>query len=654
MKEDFKEPENAKTLMTSAGDRATEIKTMPENEFHIGITMAGAASAGCYTGGAMDYLFEVLELWENAKKGQLPDGLDEDILALVPPHKVIIDVMGGTSAGGMTTAMAALYAMKGKINPVVDPKNLGNKKDNLFYDSWVFMGDKNEAGSEKILQKTLDTGDLEISGKIMSLLNSSFIDAIAEEAFKCEGTLEKCMDCLPGYISPELEVLISHTMLRGVPLNIEFTTPIGQLRKTNQNPTHSTYEHFTISHFKLNGGSQPRMGEYLWLNPYDPASLSLLKLAVKATGAFPVGLQYREFGPSDLSSDYIKSVTGRIVSRNFDESDLDKKIKISWPSDFPKSFEFVTVDGGAINNEPFGEVLSVLKSKWGEKAEGADYRYGIIMIDPFPDRFDGSQQYKQPSDLFDVVPQIIATLWDQSKVKRADLLEAYSSDYYRGVIFPVKWEGADDSPKYKNLYPIACDAAMAFGGFLDIKFRHHDFFLGRDNTRNFLRFYFSLPYDPDKGIVHPIHKTWSPEMVNVFIIKRDGKAFLPIIPDLNMLKDFVKDKRPNPYEHTVKLMPKYNPRELFALRGDFKKRAEKMLNLAFDKMSSTSKTRTHPKAQQWMDVYFKSSWWKRFKGQLGSWIIEILFRWNKSKLASNISRSAIFWVLKDLEKKGLI
>ena len=35
--------------------------------FHIGLTMAGAVSAGCYTAGVMDYLFEVLELWENCK-----------------------------------------------------------------------------------------------------------------------------------------------------------------------------------------------------------------------------------------------------------------------------------------------------------------------------------------------------------------------------------------------------------------------------------------------------------------------------------------------------------------------------------------------------------------------------------------------------------
>mgnify|MGYP000294822413 FL=1 len=38
------------------------------NAFHIGITMAGAVSAGAYTAGFIDYLIEILELWGKQKK----------------------------------------------------------------------------------------------------------------------------------------------------------------------------------------------------------------------------------------------------------------------------------------------------------------------------------------------------------------------------------------------------------------------------------------------------------------------------------------------------------------------------------------------------------------------------------------------------------
>jgi Cft2 family RNA processing exonuclease len=39
-----------------------------ENTFHLGITMAGAVSAGAYTAGFIDYLIEILEFWEKQKK----------------------------------------------------------------------------------------------------------------------------------------------------------------------------------------------------------------------------------------------------------------------------------------------------------------------------------------------------------------------------------------------------------------------------------------------------------------------------------------------------------------------------------------------------------------------------------------------------------
>ena len=36
--------------------------------FHLGIAMAGAVSAGAYTAGVLDYLFETLERWEKEKQ----------------------------------------------------------------------------------------------------------------------------------------------------------------------------------------------------------------------------------------------------------------------------------------------------------------------------------------------------------------------------------------------------------------------------------------------------------------------------------------------------------------------------------------------------------------------------------------------------------
>jgi len=74
---------------------------MTQEPFRIGLTMAGAVSAGAYTAGVVDYLLETLELWQEAKDRSDPD---------VPKHEVIIEVVSGASAGGIvgTLLLAAL------------------------------------------------------------------------------------------------------------------------------------------------------------------------------------------------------------------------------------------------------------------------------------------------------------------------------------------------------------------------------------------------------------------------------------------------------------------------------------------------------------------------------------------------------------------
>ena len=72
----------------------------PENAinpgtFHIGLSMAGAISAGAYTAGVFDMLMEALEAWQVTKDKE------KDLPAkTVPTHNVIISVISGASAGG--------------------------------------------------------------------------------------------------------------------------------------------------------------------------------------------------------------------------------------------------------------------------------------------------------------------------------------------------------------------------------------------------------------------------------------------------------------------------------------------------------------------------------------------------------------------------
>ena len=632
-----------------------------DKTFHLGFTMAGAASAGCYTAGVMDYFFEVLNLWEDAKAGILPEGWDKRILDYVPKHNVVIDAMGGTSAGGMTTVMSAIYALKGNIKPVYDPdvELKGKKRDNILYDSWVLMNDDENADTPKLFEKTFGTGDLEESGKIQSLLNSTFIDDICENAFTDDGKpLNK-----PAYISESLELVLSHTMLRPLPLAVDFTTPINQNRADKQNPAHNTYEHFTVSHYKLDYENLSRFEKVKYI-PFDPfgKGKETLKLATKATGAFPVGLKFREVVADRLCSLYLRSTANEITFNRLSDINSPDCPKIKWKEKTPDQYKFVSVDGGAINNEPFGEVMAILKKRYGKKEAGEPYKYALVMIDPFPDLPDPAE-YKQPDDLFSVVPALISTLWDQAKVKRGEMLDAYSNNYFRGEIFPVRYVKGRKDPAD---YPIACGAAMAFSGLLDIDFRHHDFFLGRRNARNFIRTYLTLefhkdPAKPQGDIVHPIHEDWNDDMIK-YLRKpgEPGKTFLPIIPDLHFLKENFEKTYHGPYQGEMPPWPQYDPEKLFALHDKIKARICMMLDLAHAKVTDHKKVdKDEPihkstLTEQRMNDFYGNTRWQRFKGKVTTKVISTLFKWNRGNIAEKLAKTAVEKILVDLEKWGLL
>ena len=90
------------------------------NSFHLGLTMAGAVSAGAYTAGFMDYLLEALNAWQNEK-----DKHKHNVNSEIPNHNVVIDAIGGASAGGMVSMITTLALLDGGLKPVLE---LSHKK----------------------------------------------------------------------------------------------------------------------------------------------------------------------------------------------------------------------------------------------------------------------------------------------------------------------------------------------------------------------------------------------------------------------------------------------------------------------------------------------------------------------------------------------
>ncbi len=322
-----------------------------------------------------------------------------------------------------------------------------------------------------------------------------------------------------------------------------------------------------------------------------------MQLATKATGAFPAGLLYREFTADNFNKAYLENVMKRIALGQLgtEDPDPEKRIKLKY---LKKGYSSFTVDGGAINNEPYREVMSLLKDKYAPITDERYPQFGVVMIDPFPDQGQFSGPYEKPADLLDVVPAILGALTDQARVKRRELLENDSADSFRAIIFPRRWtihhpEGGEPFPSPEK-HPIASAGAMAFAGLLDIEFRQHDFFLGRNNARNFFRYWFSFPYDEANDIIHPIHRSWTQAMRQAFAFKpneRSDDLFLPIIPDIQLL---LAPQPTEKWEHlklTIDQFPQYDADRLFRLRPAMTSRFLQIIELL---KTREGKRRTKP------------------------------------------------------------
>jgi hypothetical protein len=149
-------------------------------------------------------------------------------------------------------------------------------------------------------------------------------------------------------------------------------------------------------------------------------------------------------------------------------------------------------------------------------------------------------------------------------------------------------------------------------------------------------------------------------MVDLFIFKRkdkdtgEDKFFLPIIPNLQELKDKLENVKRNPFERTVKEWPTYNPENLFALVPKMEERVKKMTAITIEKYNQETKDVKHPVTEKLINSYYREGLLKRAKGWVFGKIFNIILATNKGTIAKKATKAAVAWILKDLEDKKLI
>ena len=532
---------------------------MSKQTFHLGLSLAGAVSAGAYTAGFVDYLLEALSEWEKAKEEQADNKSSN-----IPNHDVIIDAIGGASAGGMVGMIATLAMYSGNWKPV---KKISNTKTgNILYDSWVFLDDdlnlydKTKSG-KSTFEKMLDTSDIHPEVGATSLLNSNPIDAIAERVFN-ELSTDASLDNFPKFMSKDLRLLITLTSLR--PLDYKVKLSRIKSKFLDATPAHRVSSHDIVAHFKLNYDELKDKNQYLPFHPKNLKSKDFLIKVTKATGAFPIGLKPRYFDNEFTTSYLNNSLTVR-------KSLVEEKDVFIEPEVSP-NFQFTAIDGGTINNEPFDEVLRHLINKHGEP-NSENPKFGTVLIDPFPSFFDAesvdSINYRV-SSIMGILGALVPTILNQARNKQND---TYGVGLFKLMSFPRKLKSG--KMEVREHPPLATGALEGFGGFLDIKFRQHDFFLGRDNARNFLRGILFLECDKDDP--NNLFYGVSDEAIDAFkknVEQKDGsvKVYMPIIPDLSKI-----DGDTNPTKYEVEDFPKFDSKAFKNLKKPIKNRIKAIL-----------------------------------------------------------------------------
>jgi hypothetical protein len=443
-----------------------------DRTFELGLVMAGAISAGAYTAGVLDFLFEALDAYNEEKHKPGWDG---------PTHDVRIPIMSGASAGGMTSAICALHAFH-DLAHVWPGKPVPPPEQNRLYSSWV---------SDISLDRLLETSDLDAPGLrgLKSVLCCDVLDKIVDEAFTMSGDRERAW--IGRGDDHSLRVRMTLTNLRGAPYSFP-------LFGTDTNETYGMLNHGDYFDFAVGKTSTLPPEAEPGAMPLDVMNLAqkewdVYRETALATGAFPVGLAPRIISRPDTAFYRAAQTYG------YQDPQTGEFCPVAPDTSFNDvaPYSFVSVDGGVIDNAPLELARRYLSGSAVVQNErsGDGANKAVLLIAPFPN-FAATPPEDDNDLLTNVLQRLLAALIDQARFKPEELqLAANDTCFSRFMISPTRV--GNGSPAAKQ-FPIACGVLNGFGGFLHESFRRHDYLLGRRNAQAFLRWNFGLPQTNDR------------------------------------------------------------------------------------------------------------------------------------------------------------
>jgi hypothetical protein len=478
--------------------------------YQLGLALAGAISAGAYTAGALDFLFQALSEWE-ANRGN----------AGVPDHRVVLKVIAGASAGAITGALGAVALARG-----LHPRGFSSDQAKDFYPdsykthqrwqcvlpslyrTWVelpAMVGRDGVGG------LLGTNDIETAADatmLRSLLDATLLDDIKRAALKPgDGDADQLIGSPVPFVAQRLHVYMTISNMRGIPFKVGFgrnsygmqtigdrihyvVTDLGDCDLANKQSwveEDAREASLSISVKTLPGQQDNQLGDW---DVYGTAAL--------ASGAFPLGLASRR-----LSFKWAHYTERRYP--------IPIPPGVAIQPSFPllaaeqDAFTFESVDGGLVNNDPFDYAQYALTGEPGKPTDGTTVDRAIVMVAPFPEPPEFLPEGSPSPAVTAILRALFPAVMNQSRFRTSELAPAVNErDFGRFLIAPLRripraTPTSVGAQAQSEPFPIACGLLGGFGGFLDEKFRAHDFQLGRRNCQQFLRTSFLVP--PDNVVV---------------------------------------------------------------------------------------------------------------------------------------------------------
>lgn len=364
-----------------------------------------------------------------SKEGPVPTEKMLDDPNVVPPTRFVVDIVSGTSAGG--------------INGIFLGKALANGQDmEQLRELWVREGD-----IEKLINDKLSIeGVLSQQSPPTSLLNSERMYLELLKAFDgMDGEEQRSDKALSPFVD-ELDLFITSTDLQGVVLPIRLSDGLVYERR------HRNVMRFVYSSPTMSGEIDPRNDFHKKYNPF-------LAFAARCTSSFPFA-----FEPMVLSDN------DRILNRlkEYHRNEDSKGESSAWHRFFkdyldPRGVSSVAFpkrafgDGGYLDNKPFTYATETLMNRNADVP--VDRK--LIYIEPSPEHPEDEVETMQKPDAIQNVMAALVSLpryetirEDLQRVKDRNRLiervnaitEGVDRDYFK-VKPPDKKRGGEDHIK---------------------------------------------------------------------------------------------------------------------------------------------------------------------------------------------------------------